>query len=232
MGSGFVGEIGRKKDDSFLRGVGADFFEGLEGADVDAAWGLGKEMGGFGNSGSSGLFAFGGDDGGAAFALSLGLFGHSAFHIGRELDVLKANALDINTPFVGLGVDDFADLGGDFVAFAKDFVEVEVAGDVAEGGLGESAGGVAVIGGFEDGFLGVDDASIDDGVNIDGDVVAGDDLLFRDVHRGGADVDLDHFVDVRNDDAEAWVQGARIATEAEDNAAFVLVDDADPGDND
>lgn len=232
MVGGFVGEVGRKEDDGLLGGVGADFLEGLEGADVDAARGLGEHVCGFGDGCGSGFLAFSGDDGGAAFAFGLGLLGHGTFHVGREFYVLETDAFDVDAPFVGLGVDDFANLGGDFVAFAENFVEVEVAGDVAKGGLGEGAGGVAIVRGFEDGLLGVDDAGIDDGVDIDGDVVAGDDFLLGDVHWGGADVDLEHFIDVRDDNAKARVQGAGIATETEDDAAFVLVDDADAGDDD
>ncbi len=227
----FVGEVGGEKDDGFLGGVGADFFEGLEGADVDTAGGLCEHAGGFGDGGSGTFLAFGGNDSGAALALGFGLFSHGAFHVGREFDVLELDAFDVDTPFVGLSVDDFADLGGNFVAFTEDFVEVEVAGDVAEGGLGESAGGVGKISSFEDGFAGVDDAEIDNRVDVDGDVVAGDDLLFRDVHRGRADVDFDHFVDVGNDNSEAGVEGARIATEAEDDAALELVNNADAGQN-
>lgn len=232
VGSGFVGEISGEKNDSFLGRIGADFFESLKGADVDAAWSLGEKVGGFGDGSSGGFFAFGGDDGGAAFTLGFSLFRHSTFHVGGELDVLETDAFDVNAPFVGLGVDDFADLSGDFVTFAEDFVEIEVTGDVAEGSLGKGAGCVAVVRGFEDGFLGVDDAGIDDGVNIDSDVVAGDDFLFRDIHRGGADVNFEHFVDVGDDDTEAGVQSARIAAEAEDDAAFVLINNADAGDND
>lgn len=145
---------------------------------------------------------------------------------------METDAFDVDAPFVGLGVDDFANLGGDFVAFAENFVEVKVAGNVAEGGLGEGAGGVAIVRGFEDGLLGINDASIDYGVNVDGDVITGNDFLFRDVHRGSANVDFEHFVDVRDDDAEAGVQSAGIAAEAEDDAAFVLVDNADARDDD
>lgn len=232
MRGGFVGEIGREKDDGFLGGVGTDFFERLEGADVDAAGGLGEEVGGLGDGSGSGFFAFGRNDGSAALALGLGLFGHGAFHVGGELDVLKTDAFDVDTPFVGLGVDNFADLGGNLVAFAKDLVEVEVAGDVTKGGLGESAGRVAIVCGFEDSFLSVDNAGVDDGIDIDGDVVAGDNFLFRDVHWGGADVDFKHFVDIGDDDAEAGIQGAGIFPEAKDNAAFVLVDNTNARNDD
>lgn len=230
--SSFVCEVGREENNSFLGRVGADFFESLESADVDAARSLSEEMGGFGDSGSGGFFAFGGNDGSATLAFGLGLLGHGAFHVGGEFDILQADAFDVDTPFVGLGVDDFADLGGDFIAFAENFVEVEVAGDVTEGGLGEGAGGIAIIRGFEDGFLGINDASIDYGVNIDGDVITSNDFLLRNVHGGSADVNFEHFVDVRDDDAEARVQGAGIAAETEDDAAFVLVDNADARNDD
>lgn len=202
MGGNFVGEVGGEEDDGFLGGVGADFFKSLESADVDAAWGLGEEMSGFSDGGSGGFFTFSGDNSGAAFTLGFGLFRHGAFHVGGKFDILKTDTFNVDTPFVGLCINDFADLGGDFVAFAQDFIEVEVAGDVAEGSLGEGAGCVTVVRGFEDSFLGIDDASVDDGVDINGDVVAGDDFLFRNVHRGSADVDFEHFVDVGDNNAE------------------------------
>ncbi len=202
VGGNFVGEVSGEEDDGFLGGVGADFFKSLESTDVDAAWGLGEEMSGFSDGGSGGFFTFSGDNSGAAFTLGFGLFRHGAFHVGREFNVLEADTFDVDTPFVGLCINDFADLGRDFVAFAQDFIEVEVAGDVAESGLGESTGCVTVIRGFEDGFLRVDDASVDDGVDINSDVVAGDNFLFRNVHRGSADVDFEHFVDIGDNNTE------------------------------
>ncbi len=189
-------------------------------------------MGSFSNSSSGGFFAFGGDDSGAALAFGFGLLGHGAFHVRGELNVLKFDVFDVDTPFVGLSVDDFANLDGDFIALAKDLIKVEIASDVAESGLGESAGRVGIIRGFKNSLRGVDDAEVNDGVDIDGDVVTGDDFLLRDVHRGGADVNFCHVVDVGNDDAEAGLQHAGIFTEAEDDAALVLIDDADAGDDD
>ncbi len=202
MGGNFVGEVGGEEDDGFLGGVGADFFKSLESADVDAAWGLGEEMSGFSDGGSGGFFTFSGDNSGTAFTLGFGLFRHGAFHVGGKFDILKTDTFNVDTPFVGLCINDFADLGGDFVAFAQDFIEVEVAGDVAEGSLGEGAGCVTVVRGFEDSFLGIDDASVDDGVDINGDVVAGDNFLFWNVHRGSADVDFEHFVDIGDNNTE------------------------------
>lgn len=185
-----------------MRGVGADFFESLEGANADAAWGLSEEMGGFGDGGSGGFFAFGGNDGGATLAFSFGLFGHGSFHISRKLDILELDTFDVDAPFVGLGVNDFADLSGNFVALAKDFVKVEIAGDVAESGLSESASGIAIISSFENGFASINNASVNDCIYINGDVVASDNFLLGDIHRGGANINLEHLIDIGNNDAK------------------------------
>ncbi len=227
-----VHEVFGKENDGLLGRVGADFFESLESADVDTAGSLGEHTGGFGDGGSGGFFAFGRDDSGAAFAFGFGLLGHGAFHVGGELDILKFDIFNINTPFVGLGVDDFADLSRDFVTFAENFVEVEIAGHIAQSGLSEGASSVRVIGGFEDGFGSVDDTEVDDSVDIDGDVVASDDFLLWNVHRGGANVDFAHFVDIGNDNAKAGLEYAREFTEAENYAALVLIDNADARDDD
>lgn len=202
----FVSEVGRQKDDGLLGRISGNLFKSLESTDVDTTRGLSEETGSFSDGSSSGFFAFGGDDGGAAFAFGFGLLSHGAFHIGGEFNVLEFNRLNINAPFVSLSVDDGADLGGDFVALAKDFVEIKIAGDVAQGSLSKSGSGVFIAGSFEDGFGGVDDAGIDHGVNIDGNVIASDDFLLRDVHWGGADVNFNHLVDIGDDDAKTRVQ--------------------------
>ncbi len=188
-----------------MRRVGADFFEGLEGANTDTARSLSEEVGGFGDSGSGGFFTFGGNDGGAAFAFSFGLLSHGTFHVGRKLDILELDAFDVDTPFVGLGVDDFADLDGNFVTFAEDFVKIEITGDIAKSGLSKSASGIAIVGSLEDGFASINNASINNSIHIDSDVVTGDDFLFGDIHRSGANIDFEHFVDIRDNDTKTGV---------------------------
>lgn len=227
----FVSEVGRQKDDGLLGRISGNLFKSLESANVDTTRGLSEETGSFGDGGSSGFFAFGGDDGGAAFAFGFGLLGHGAFHISGKFDVLELDGLDIDAPFVSLSVDDGADLGGDFVALAKDFVEIKIAGDVAQGSLSKSGSGVFITGSLEDGFGGVDDARINHGVNINGNVIAGDDFLLRDVHWSGADVNFDHLVDIGDNDAKTRVQNPGEFTKAQHDAAFVLIDDTNAGDN-
>lgn len=215
-----------------MGGVGADFFESLEGADIKPTWRLGEHASSFGDSSGSGFFSFGRNNGSATFAFGFGLLSHGAFHVGREFDVLEFNILDVNAPLVGLGVNDLADLCGDLVAFAENFVEVEIASHVPKSSLGESAGGIRIVGSLKDGFGGVDNAEIDDSVDINSDIVASDNFLLRNVHRSSTNINLNHMVDVGDDDAEARLQNAREFTEAKHNAAFVLIDNTDARYND
>lgn len=222
----FVGEVGGEKDDGFLRRISGNFLKSLESANVDTTRGLSEETGSFSNGSGSGLFTFGGDDGSAAFALGFGLLGHGAFHIGGEFNVLEFNRLNINAPFVGLSVDNSADLGGDFIALAEDFIEVEITSDIAQGGLSEGGSGVFIAGSFKDGFGSVDDASIDHGVDIDSDVITRDDFLLGDVHWGGADVNLDHLVNIGDNNAKTGVENTGEFAEAQHDATLILIDDA------
>ena len=84
-----------------------------------------------------------------------------------------------------------------------------LAEDAAERGLRDLRRGAEVVEDLDDGVLGVDDAEVDDGVDLDGDVVAGDALLAGDVHRHGAQVDVDHAVDDGQDDEEAGALARR-----------------------
>ena len=68
------------------------------------------------------------------------------------------------------------------VAVGEEAVEIDLAEDGAERGLGELRGLVDVVGDLDDRLVGVDDAEGDDCVDLEGDVVAGDDVLRRDFH--------------------------------------------------
>ena len=153
--------------------------------------------------------------------------GHGAFHVGRKLDVLEADGFDVDSPFVGLVIDDFLELFGDFVAFAEEFIEFEVAGYVAESGGGKISSCDVVVGDFEDGFSGVEDAHIDNRVNFYRNIVFCNDFLGRDVAGVGADIDFDKFFDIGENEAETGFYGAGVVAEGEDDATFVLFDDVE-----
>ena len=92
-------------------------------------------------------------------------------------------------------------------AVGEELVEIDLAEDGAEGGLGELRGLVDVVGDLDDGLGGVDDAEGDDGVDLEGDVVAGDDVLRRDLHGLLAEADADDLVEGAEDQDDAGALG-------------------------
>jgi hypothetical protein len=143
--------------------------------------GVGAEDGGL-------LFALGHEDGGAlgalglqnrlpAVALGLHLLLHGRLDVLRRQDVFELHAVDLDAPGVGGLVEDGAHLGVDDVAGGQRLVELEVADDVAQRGGGQRLHGdhrVLDAVGVE---LRVGDLVVDDGVDLHGDVVLGDDGL-------------------------------------------------------
>lgn len=121
-------------------------------------------------------------------------------------------------------VDDVFDFGADFVAFGEEGVEGGFTDDISHAGLGELGGGPVKILDFDDGFGGVFDLEINDGVDGDGDVVFGHGFLVGDIDGFDADVDFFHVLKNGDDDAPTWLQGAGIFSKSEEDASFILVD--------
>src|SRR5205807_1839861 len=98
-------------------------------------------------------------------------------------------------------------------------VEVDFAQHRAQGGLGKLRGLVDVIGYFDDGLGGVDNAKGDDGIDLKGDVVAGDDVLRGDLHRFLPQTDANDLLEWAEDpdDARALC-GFFHATQCKDDA--------------
>ena len=106
-----------------------------------------------------------------------------------------------------MAVDDGLDAEIELVAVGEELVKVYLSEDGAEGGLGVLAGLVDVVGDFDDGVGGVDDAEGDDGVDLEGDVVAGDDVLRWNFHGLLAEGDADDGLDGGEDEDEAGAGG-------------------------
>jgi hypothetical protein len=109
----------------------------------------------------------------------------------------------------------------------EEVVELDFAEYGAEGGLGELGGLVDVVGDLNDGTQGVEDAQGDDGVDLDGDVVACDDVLgwdFEDILPKG---DADDLLNGSEDEDQSGSPELLGPAEAEDDAALVLAEDVD-----
>jgi len=129
----------------------------------------------------------GSDDLGLAYALLLRGGGEGGGDLGGEDDVFDEDALDGDAPLVGDVADDFGDLERDGLALGDDALHRPGADDVAEGCLGALDERLAEVGDAERRTVGVDDLEVDDGVNFNVDVVAGNDGLSPD----GTYLDLD-----------------------------------------
>jgi hypothetical protein len=124
-----------------------------------------------------------------------------------------------------VAIDDGLDALVELVAVGENLVEVDLAEDGAEGCLGELRSLVDVVGDLDDCLDRIDDTQGDDGVDLEGDVVAGDDVLGRDFHGLLAERDADHLFEGAEDEDDAGA--SRIvadAAETEDDGAFVLLE--------
>jgi len=231
LGEGLVEEAhqlhGEWEDDGSVF-LDADFIEGLEVAELEGHGLGGHEGSSFNEFGGGVEFAFGVDDLGAAFTLGFGLLGHGAEHGLGHVHLLDFDGDDFDSEGGGVSVDDGLDALIELLSVGEESVEIDLAEDGAEGGLGELGGLVDIVGDFDDGLGGVDDAEGDDGVDLEGDVVAGDDVLCGDFHGLLTEGDADDLVDGADDEDEAWALGGALhAAEAEDDAALVLLEDVD-----
>src|SRR6266567_2595526 len=172
--------------------------------------------------------AVGVDDLRPLLALGLGLLGHGALHGARQLDVLDLDASHLDAPWLGLVVDDLLQLLVDDVPLRQQLVNGGLAQHRPKRGLRDLGRCVDVVQDLNDRALRVDHLEVDDGVDLGGHVVLGDDLLRRHLERDHAQVDLHEAVDTeRDDEAQARAPDRDQAAKAEDDAALVLVDDPD-----
>src|ERR1700722_2470357 len=163
------------------------------------------------------------DDLRPAFAFGFGLLGHGAEHGLGHIDLFDFDGDDFYAEWGSVAVDDGLDADVQGFPVGEKAVEVDFAEDRTQRGLGELRGLVDVVGDFDDRFGGVDDAEGDDGVDLEGDVVAGDDVLRGDFHRLLAERDADDLVDGAEDQDDAGAGGVVAdAAEAEDDGALVL----------
>ena len=150
---------------------------------------------------------------------------HRRHHFRRWVDALDLDADHLDAPLVGGVVEHLAELGVDRVAGRERTVELEVADQVAQVGLGELRDRREEVGDVVDEPLRVGGLVVHDGVDRHDHVVGGDDLLRRHVDHLLAHVDQLHRLDERHDQPQARLLGGLVLAEPLDEAALVRADD-------
>src|SRR5918994_4108414 len=161
-------------------------------------------------------------------ALRLGLAGHRPLHVLRDLDIFDLDDAHLHPPGVGLLIYDALEFVVYLLPIGQEVIEILLSEHAAQGGLGDLAGGKHVVLDLYYALVGVCDPEVDNGVDAGGDVVAGYDILGRDVHGDGPKVYLDHPVHERPQEEQSRSLGSPLyPAESEDNTPLVLLDHLD-----
>ncbi len=255
--------------DKVLGGIGAAAFDGV-GDQLDGlAFGLGDQQFGLGftfGAGDLGLllavrhadlvFAFGvtGEHLGAFVAFGAHFLFHGGADLFRGQDLLQFHTVDLDAPLVGGFVQDVAQFGVDGVARSEGEIQGQFADHVTQRGLGEFLDRLGQVADLIHGLVGVGDLEIEQGVDVDGDVVAGDhvlagevvdrlaqvDAVFHALHHDGVaavvrfvvtPVDGAHLVENGHDDVNAGGEGLEISSQTLHDHHFGLPHDDDPARN-
>ena len=119
-----------------------------------------------------------GDDFGFSDPLALRGHGEGVLEFVAEDDVFDEHGFDLDAPAGRNVFDDLADRLRKLFAALDDVLENASSDDVAEGGLRAFDEGLADVGDAESGFVGGGDVVVDDGGEVEGDVVFGHTDLF------------------------------------------------------
>jgi hypothetical protein len=141
---------------------------------------------------------------------------------------LTSTTLTFTPRGIGLLVYDPLEFFVYLLAVCKELIEILLTQDAPQGSLGDLAGCKNVVLDLDYALVGVCNPEVDYGVDPGRDIVAGYDVLGRDVHGHGPQVYLDHPVDQGIEDEEPWSLGPSLdPAEAEDHTPLVLLDDLD-----
>src|SRR5829696_3882329 len=170
------------------------------------------------------VLALGGYDLGPTFALALGLARHGPLHLRRDLYILDLDHADLYPPGLGLLVYYFLELLVYGFPVGQEVVEILLAEYAPQGGLAYLAGGQNVVLYLDDALVGVHHPEVDHRGHAGGDIVAGDEVLGRDIQGYCPQAHLDHLVHHRDQDEEARSFGSPLhPTEPEDDPPLVLL---------
>lgn len=168
-GHGLVG--GGQEDDLGVGGLGHGL-HGLEVADLHGRGGR-EDVGGLAHELGGLDLGLGGDDLALANTLALGGHGQGTLELLAEDDVLDEHALDPHAPAERHVLDDLPDALRELLAALDDVLQDARAHDVAEGRLRALDEGLLHVRDAEGHLVRARDVVVDDGREVDGDVVLG-----------------------------------------------------------
>ncbi|HKB93078.1 MAG TPA: hypothetical protein VKC62_02425 [Gaiellaceae bacterium] len=164
----------------------------------------------------------------ALLAVGAHLLLHRVLDRGRRVDRLQLDAVDADAPLAGRLVEHAAELTVDLVAGRERALEGHTADDVSQRRHRQLLDRLDVVGDLIRRRLRIVDLEVDDGVDVDDEVVLGDHRLRREGHDLLPQVDQGaEPVDERNDDREPGSERAVVAPQPLDDAGARLRDDAD-----
>ena len=113
-------------------------------------------------------------------------------------------------------------MGIDLLPFSQEIVQLGLAADAAQGGLGELRGSKEIVLDLDRRSVGIDHAKIEHSVHLDRHVVAGNHVLRRDVHGDCAQVYPDHALHHWNHVNETWPAVGHQPSETKNDGPFIL----------
>src|SRR5258707_5843273 len=158
--------------------------------------------------------------------LGLGLLGDRADHVFIEIDMFDFDVGHLDTPGVGLLIEDLLNICVEPIPFRQQFVEFVFAENRAQRGLRQLAGRGHKVCDLDDRSLRIDDTEVEDGIDLDRDIVARDHVLGRHVLHNNPQISLHHLLHERNQDDETRALHSGEATQCEDDAALIFPQDA------
>jgi hypothetical protein len=127
-------------------------------------------------------------------------------------------------PWLGMRVDDVLDLVVDRGNVGQELIEAEAADHVAHRGLADLVNRISHILDRDHGLFRIGDVIIGDRRDIDRDVVLGDDLLRRDLHRHRTQRHPRHGLQRHQDQRQPRTAHALELAEEEHHPALILLD--------
>ncbi len=162
---------------------------------------------------------------GATLAFGFHLAVHGLSNISRRLNALEFHTHNANAPFVSCFIEDVAQRDVDLLAASERLIQLHLTNNVTQIGLCQFGCSHVEVGDVVKQFKGIGGLVVDYGIYRNGDVVLGDDLLWRNIHDVLTHIDLCHSVDKGNEQMKTGLPSAQVFTQPLNHTLLVWADD-------